>query len=764
MGKSDTASLIDFSRYIKERTRNFTGREWVFQAIQAWLGDSHKQRFFLLTGDPGSGKTAIAARLAQFSQGDISPPDGCHLLVPNVLSALHFCSARDRRWINPTVFAKSLALQLGARYQPFAEALVEKREDRRISIEATLSATNITGGQMVGYLIDKLNLSTPSSEDAFTRVVREPLEVLLGKEPEKQVIVMVDALDEALTYSGDMNIVSLLAQVEYLPPGARFILTSRKVEEIERAFLRNASRFFLSDERFNAQNQADIDQFVEGQLLPNEKLATNVNTLLPEEVENLRAEVTKKATGNFLYVRFLLDAIAGGQRSLTQLEGLPEGLDALYFDSLERVVKLGKRSWHDEYAPLISVLSVVQESVTQTQLAALTGQLKSDIWGYLGDVQQFLEQGVVGVKDGEKRYRLYHHSFVDFLNQQWLVVDHTELQNPFYCSTKEWHKKVASRCEQGDIMRIWEEERHDLVEQRRREYARKYYITHLYLAQAWPRLFEVLDAVPYGKAKLRNDPSTHSYALDLDLGRQATMWEGWTIDDGMSLLPHLWQYTLLRCSLTSRADRYPEGAFRLLVLLERKQEALGLTELLTDPAKKVRVLQHIAQQLQEQASQESEWLEIFMRAAEVAHTIQNSSEQAEALVALSTAFAQAGRWTQAERVIGSIKNSSEQAEALVALSTAFAQAGQWTQAERVIGSIKNSSKQAEALTALATKMDSADELKQLLHVIQRSWRQAETRKEAFTLFSMAGAVISRKAKVGIAFIAAFNWVDTILVG
>jgi len=68
-------------------------------------------------------------------------------------------------------------------------------------------------------------------EDAFTRLVREPLEVLPGQEPEKQVIVMVDALDEALTYSGGINIVSLLAQVEYLPPGARFILTSRKLRK-----------------------------------------------------------------------------------------------------------------------------------------------------------------------------------------------------------------------------------------------------------------------------------------------------------------------------------------------------------------------------------------------------------------------------------------------------------------------------------------------------------------------------------------------------
>ena len=150
--------------------------------------------------------------------------------------------------------------------------------------------------------------------------------------------------------------------------------------------------------------------------------------------------------------------------------------------------------------------------------------------------------------------------------------------------------KLANVCEQGDLSIIWDDIKRNAVEQSRREYARKYYITHLYLAQAWQRLFEVLDTVQYGKAKLRNDPSTRSYALDLDLGRQATMWEGWTIDEGIALLPRLWQYTLLRCSLTSRADRYPEEAFRLLVLLGRKQEALGLAELLTDPAKKVRVL------------------------------------------------------------------------------------------------------------------------------------------------------------------------------
>ena len=69
-------SVLDFSGYIAERTRDFVGREWVFQAIDDWLGDSGGARVFLLTGEPGCGKTAIAARLVEFSQGEARPPEG----------------------------------------------------------------------------------------------------------------------------------------------------------------------------------------------------------------------------------------------------------------------------------------------------------------------------------------------------------------------------------------------------------------------------------------------------------------------------------------------------------------------------------------------------------------------------------------------------------------------------------------------------------------------------------------------------------------
>lgn len=54
--------MKDYSDLIADRTRDFTGREWVFAEIDAWLADPSAPCFFIITGEPGIGKTAIAAR------------------------------------------------------------------------------------------------------------------------------------------------------------------------------------------------------------------------------------------------------------------------------------------------------------------------------------------------------------------------------------------------------------------------------------------------------------------------------------------------------------------------------------------------------------------------------------------------------------------------------------------------------------------------------------------------------------------------------
>jgi hypothetical protein len=253
-----SGTAIDFADHINKSTTGFTGRDWVFKAINNWLTDANESRYFLLTGMPGSGKTAIAARLVQFSQG-VPPPTGCDRLA-GALSAWHFCSARDTEWFDPRTFASTLASQLATRYPPFRQALWQKQhEDRNITI------TNIQHIGQVAGSVTGMNLTVHVGNipplDAFSRVVREPLLALFAAEPDTRLVILVDALDEALLYGATESIVWLLSKIDNLPKGVRFILTSRKVVHIEHSF-RTATNLFLSAKSSTKHNLKDTRRYI----------------------------------------------------------------------------------------------------------------------------------------------------------------------------------------------------------------------------------------------------------------------------------------------------------------------------------------------------------------------------------------------------------------------------------------------------------------------------------------------------------------------
>jgi hypothetical protein len=720
-------SILDFADHIGESTTHFTGRRWVFKAINDWLAEPNGSRYFLLTGMPGSGKTTIAARLVQFSQGTPTPT-GCDQLTTDVLSAWHFCSARDLLWIDPHVFAGTLASQLAARYLPFQQALWQRRgEDRNITITTIQNVAYLAAGQMTGIGNISVNVGNISPLDAFNRVVREPLTTLYAQEPDTRIVILVDALDEALFYSEREtereSIAWLLSKLDNLPKGVRFILTSRRVERIEQYF-RSATNMFLSSKSFMKQNLEDTRRYVQDRLLHDGALQAQVSTLSGVQEQRATLEITRKAAGNFLYIRFLLNAIAQGKRSLDQLDGLPKGLDALYFDSLQRVVEQGKGDWYQDYAPLMGVLAVAQESLTQRQVEALTGQKEAAIRQHLGALQQFLERVAVKGKRQEKKYRLYHQSFIDFLTSLWITVEKKEmvkkeekaeeevewegieddemnwketqdeeegeeaeedLGNIFYLSLQEHHREVAQRCEQNDMANIWNEAEDDPVEQARREYTRKYYVTHLYHGQEWQRLFTVLDEGEYGRAKIKHDFNTLAYAHDLELGQQATMRNGLSSEKKIRLLPALWRYGLLRASLVTQADNYPDLAFLVMVMLKQYRQALAVVELISDDHRKARLFIDIGVKLEEQGQKElAQWAMAQVRAMMVANmqsdpTIVQTILQEIAQVrpfALEIPFLD-----EIETTTQLIENEEQRASVLVAIAAAFSLAEAHEKAE-----------------------------------------------------------------------------------
>jgi tetratricopeptide (TPR) repeat protein/archaellum biogenesis ATPase FlaH len=677
--------VIDFTSEIIERTIHFTGREWVFKIIDDWLANPQQSRFFLLKGEPGIGKTAISARLSQFSQGML-PPKGISYLTRNFLSAIHFCSVRNSLSIDPFVFTSSIATQLANRYPSYLKLLENVYKDKDVQINVIQHVQEIVSGQVIGVVI---NVSGPSLVSAFNRVVRQPLETLLHEGVE-QIVILVDALDEALNYDSDLNIISLLAKLNNLSPRVRFLLTTRPDTNVEQELL-DFDELALSAAQYDQSNQDDIRRYLEGRLKDDRELAQKASRVEPTCIVELMQTVPRKAESNFQYVRLLLDAMADGIRPLTELEGLPEGLDALYFDSLGRVARLKDGDWLKEgYARLVGILSVAQEPLTFAQLVAFTKLGESTTWRYLRDLWQFIEKGK---QQEEEIYFLYHQSFIDFLRRRSITSTYGKkpLHNTFYLAANECHEMVANRCEDGGLAIIWEDMKYNASEQGRREYARRHYITHLYYtdtpetsAQGWKRLFEVLDAGQYGQAKIRYDPSMHLYAQDLDFGRKAAAWEGYGFEKRLALLPYLWRYTFLRCSLSSRVDQYPIELFQLLLLLQREQEVIGLAELVTNPEDKVKVLILVAEHLADQHTRKDEGIQIFLRAFNVASNIYDIKIKSRALRSVVEALVQAEQWDWAEEIAYSIEADYERARALCKLADALMQVEQRERAEGIL--------------------------------------------------------------------------------
>jgi len=83
---------VNFDRYLRERTADYSPRPWLLERIGAWLAHP-SSRYLHLIAEPGAGKTAVAAQVVLASRGEVArqaPP------VPiGSITAHHFCSSKD---------------------------------------------------------------------------------------------------------------------------------------------------------------------------------------------------------------------------------------------------------------------------------------------------------------------------------------------------------------------------------------------------------------------------------------------------------------------------------------------------------------------------------------------------------------------------------------------------------------------------------------------------------------------------------------------
>lgn len=406
---SPRLQALDFADDIKRLTDDFVGREWVFVEIDHWLADPSLGRIFLLTGGPGSGKTAVAARLAQMSLGQ-APPYAPPHLAPGSLAYCHFCQAQTDATVNPLRFVESLSAALANRYPRFAKALARTAEHHEINVgKVEINVGAAADSHITGVAIS-VTINNLSARAAFDLTVRGPLEALCTPDFKETIVVLVDSMDEALAYNPEENIPQLLADAtsspQNLPGKVRFLLTSRPDPSIL-AMLGEPALDLLENAPPDANEVYDYAKYRLRAYLASADVALRI------------AEAEK---GNFLYARYLLDELLDELKvhpdALIDLttRALPDGLDGVYRQFIRRELGGDRERWAQRSRPVLALLTVARgQGLTRSQLAAVAEQFYGLLESRANDALDRCVQYLVGPQpDGP--FNIYDRSFRQFLS------------------------------------------------------------------------------------------------------------------------------------------------------------------------------------------------------------------------------------------------------------------------------------------------------------------------------------------------------------
>jgi hypothetical protein len=274
---------LDFDLYLKAKTREFVGREWLVSEVLQRVCAPNSSPVILMTGEAGWGKTAFAAHLFN------TDPTGR-------LLAAHFCRNDRPDTVDPHRFVENIAALTALRVEPYNERL-------RTLIGAHPEL-----------------LAIPSAAEKFERLFLEPLDAAGRAAPLDPLprYFLVDGLDETLSKEKE-TIHGLLVQSERLfPSWLKLIATTRETSIVTGAF---SDPVIAKFERHDQRNLSDITQIVKNVIEGRAPGRTVVP--LPHVLEELVRVVTAKADGIAYYATQLAREVRGSGLDLHAITALP---------------------------------------------------------------------------------------------------------------------------------------------------------------------------------------------------------------------------------------------------------------------------------------------------------------------------------------------------------------------------------------------------------------------------------------------------------
>lgn len=341
----------EFESLIAEKIKTFCGRQFVFDAFQQFITEN-PCGYFTIIGDAGMGKSSIAAKYAS----EHKSPCYFNILVER----------RNR----PELFLKSIRRQLIDRYQ------LPNSEDADLPT-------------LLANVADKLNAG-------------------------EHLVIAIDALDEVEQEPGE----NLLHLPTTLPNNVYFQMTRRPYHlGKKRLFVSPGvpvEELDLRDEKYIKDNQHDIKEYIQFVLNTDPEYKNGLrNWIQTRRLTDTTfvEQLASKSENNFMYLRYVLPAIAKGDYKNLDLKQLPDGLQDYYQNHWVRMRMEAKPGQLMEI--VLYILLEIGTPIPCEMIAGIAEVDECDVKQVLEDewVEYLKKQNI----DGEICYTIYHASFLDFL-------------------------------------------------------------------------------------------------------------------------------------------------------------------------------------------------------------------------------------------------------------------------------------------------------------------------------------------------------------
>jgi len=340
----------EFESLIAEKIKTFCGRRFVFDTFQQFLIEN-PHGYFTIIGDAGMGKSSIVAKYAS----EYKSPCYFNILVER----------RNR----PELFLKSIRQQL----------------------------------------IDRYQLPNSADADLPTLLARVAGQLTAGE----RLVIAVDALDEVEQEPGE----NLLHLPTTLPDNVYFLLTRRPYHLGKKRLSVSpgvpVKELDLRDDQYVNFNQDDIKEYILFVLNADSDYKDGLRKWIQERGiidAKFVEQLADKSENNFMYLRYVLPAIAKGDYNDLSLKQLPDGLQEYYQNHW---VRMGLEAKPGQLMEI--VLYILLEIGTPIDCEMIAGIAKEDEC----EVEAVLDEWVEYLKkqnvDGEICYGIYHASFLDFL-------------------------------------------------------------------------------------------------------------------------------------------------------------------------------------------------------------------------------------------------------------------------------------------------------------------------------------------------------------